>query len=84
LREYVFVRTTFDMPDELFRKAKARAAESGTSLCTFIVGAIQARLESASPVGWRIAFGKAPKATVREVSKIIDAEFTSIDLDSWR
>ena len=47
------MKTTVDLPDPLFRKAKARAAEKGISLKRFITEAVENRLahpgESTSP-----------------------------------
>jgi hypothetical protein len=39
------MRTTIDIPDPLFRRAKAAAAIEGTTLRTFVVDAITRRLE---------------------------------------
>ena len=38
---YVFMRTTVDLPDDLFREAKAAAAHRGISLKTLIGNAIE-------------------------------------------
>jgi hypothetical protein len=39
--EYVFMRTTLDIPDEVFKKAKLKAVEEGVSLKAIIVRAIE-------------------------------------------
>jgi hypothetical protein len=39
-----FMKTTLELPDELFRKAKATAASSGQSLKAFFTEALQAKL----------------------------------------
>jgi hypothetical protein len=44
------MKTTVDLPDPLFRKAKASAAERGISLKHFITGAVESRL-SIPPAG---------------------------------
>jgi hypothetical protein len=41
LCEYVFMRTTIDIPDALFRKTKATAAFRGSTMKEVIVQAIQ-------------------------------------------
>lgn len=43
---YVFMRTTIDLPDVLFRKTKALAALEGSSLKDVIVRAVQRETES--------------------------------------
>jgi len=40
------VKTTIDLPDPIFRKAKATAAERGVSLKTFITEAVESRLSA--------------------------------------
>ncbi|WP_367870651.1 hypothetical protein [Luteolibacter sp. Populi] len=40
------MKTTVDLPDPVFRKAKARAAERGISLKRFITEAVESRLAS--------------------------------------
>lgn len=42
------MRTTLDLPDELFRQAKAKAALEGTSLKELVTGFIAAGLRQAS------------------------------------
>jgi hypothetical protein len=41
LCEYVFIRTTVDLPDTLFRKTKATAALRGSTMKELIVRAIE-------------------------------------------
>jgi ribosomal protein S9 len=43
------MQTTLRMDDELFRKAKARAAVSGQSLTEFLEEAVRARLQAPLP-----------------------------------
>ena len=83
------MKTTIDIPDELFRKAKATAAMRGESLREFITGALERRLETAgSPApdsgGWRSAFGLADRATVGSIDRIISGDLERIDRSEWR
>ena len=41
---YAFMRTTIDLPTELFRKVKARAASRGESLKTVLIRAVAAEV----------------------------------------
>jgi len=45
----VFVRTTIDLPDALFRRTKAKAALRGTSMKDLIVAALEKDLNSTPP-----------------------------------
>ena len=41
------MRTTVDLPDELLRQARARAAEEGTTLTALLADGLRLRLSSA-------------------------------------
>jgi hypothetical protein len=81
------MKTTIEIPDPLFRKAKSRAAERGQSLKDFVADALQARLaadsegvHSAQPA-WMDGFGKLRRLR-KETSRIqgvIDEEFEVIE-----
>ena len=45
LCEYVFMRTTIDVPDTLFRKAKATAALRGSTMKELVVRALEREVE---------------------------------------
>lgn len=44
------MKTTIDIPEPLYRKAKIRAVEQGTSLKALVLQALEQALSSASPV----------------------------------
>jgi hypothetical protein len=46
LCEYVFMRTTIDVPDTLFRKAKATAALRGSTMKELVVRALEREVEA--------------------------------------
>ena len=77
------VKTTLEIPDPVFRKAKARAAEQGIPLRQFITEAVQDKL-AASPTQekpWMRGFGALRhlhNETVR-IQKLIDDEFETIE-----
>lgn len=81
------MKTTIEIPDVLFRKAKSRAAERGQSLKDFVTDALQARL-AADPSGgksgdpaWMDGFGKLRQLR-KETSRIqgvIDETFGRIE-----
>jgi hypothetical protein len=82
------VKTTLEIPDELFRRSKATAALRGESLKDFFTDALHAHLErqtaEGSVRGWRSVFGKATREQVDPVDAIIAEEFEQIEPDDWR
>jgi hypothetical protein len=81
------MKTTLEIPDALFRKAKATAAERGQSLKEFVTEAVRDKLSSGAPrtdVGepdWMQGFGKLQRLhqeTVR-VQTVVDQEFEVIE-----
>jgi hypothetical protein len=83
------MKTTVEIPDELYRQLKARAALEGQTIKEFLVEAVRAKLttkkaRSQHKTGWQAAFGAADPKEVAEVQRIIDEEFSKIDLDSWK
>ncbi|MFN0314697.1 MAG: hypothetical protein ACKVQA_06655 [Burkholderiales bacterium] len=69
------MKTTIDIPDPVFRKAKSQAAERGQSLKDFVTEALTDKLTStqrsvaSSQPGWMSGFGKL-KRLRRETAKI--------------
>ena len=86
------MKTTLELPDPLFRKAKATAAERGQSLKEFVTEALHDKLvlatgraDARAPV-WMKGFGKLKrlhKETVR-VQSIVDEEFEVIEPEDSR
>ncbi len=81
------MKTTIEIPDPLFRKAKSRAAERGQTLREFVTDALQARLATDSEAGrsdepkWMGGFGKLRrlrKETAR-IRGLIDEEFKGVE-----
>jgi hypothetical protein len=65
------VKTTVEMPDKLFRRAKATAAQRGQSLKQLITAALERELSQSN----RVACSARPRraqvqATMRELKKI--------------
>jgi hypothetical protein len=86
------MKTTLDLPDPIFRKAKATAAERGQSLKDFVTEALRDKLvpdhrrARANAPGWMKGFGKLRrlhKETVR-VQSVIDQEFEVIEPEDRR
>ncbi len=82
------MRTTIQLPDDLFRRTKATAALNGESLKDFVAAAIAERLGrqgTALPerAGWRSVFGQASREHVREVDEAVAADLGTVDPDAW-
>lgn len=83
------LKTTLQVPDQLLRDAKASAASSGTSLKQFVCSALRSKLQAdknarSAEVGWRAVFGKARGSRVEQIDRLINAEFGSVDGESWK
>jgi len=83
------VKTTIDIPDPLFRKAKSHAAEHGQTLKDFVADALQARLAAANEgvatgePKWMAGFGKLRRLH-KETSRIqgtIDDAFEVVEAE---
>jgi hypothetical protein len=82
------MKTTLEIPDALFRRAKSAAAEQGIPLRELVSQALAEKLRG--PAGaekpWLRSFGKLRglhKETAR-INRIIEAEFGRIEPEDWR
>jgi hypothetical protein len=81
------MKTTIEVPDSLFRKAKSTAAQRGQTLKQFVTEAIQEKLAAKATKGstmepdWMLGFGqlrRLHRETLRVQSKI-DEEFEVVE-----
>jgi len=81
------VKTTIEIPDPLFRKAKSKAAERGQSLKELVTEALQEKLAAGAPrpgrgePDWMAGFGKLRRLR-KETARIqarIDERFEVIE-----
>jgi len=83
------VKITMEIPDDLFRRAKAAGAPRGESLKDFITEALWDRVARlavgrATPVpGWRTVFSGARPEEVEPVDATIAKEFEQVDPREW-
>lgn len=83
------MKTTLEIPDSVFRRAKASAAEQGVPLRQFVTDAVRERLDreaSPEPKPWMKHAGKLKhlKAENARILKVIEAEFGTIDPEDWK
>ena len=78
------MKTTLDMPDRLFRRAKARASERGITLKALINTAVEQSL-AVAPRPWSAVLASLPKvpAGTLEAVRARVAEADAADLASW-
>jgi hypothetical protein len=83
------MKTTLELPDPLFRKAKSLAAERGQSLKDFVTEALREkiaakpRVAAASEPAWMQGFGrlKRLRSETARIQAVIDAEFENVEIE---
>ena len=82
------MKTTLEIPDAIFRRAKAKAAEQKVPLRQFVSDAVEEKLQAKSPdrskERLRLAGGlrHLRKETAR-INKLIQTEFERIEPEDW-
>jgi len=82
------MKTTLEIPDTIFRRAKSKAAEQGIPLRQFVTEAVKDKLKTAPAVSqkpWMKHIGKLKdlhKETVR-INKVIEEAFEEVDSEMW-
>jgi hypothetical protein len=82
------VKTTLEIPDTVFRQAKAKAAERGIPLRKFVTAAVEDKLRGilvAEPKPWMKTIGglKHLHKENARIQKLIDEEFGKIEPEEW-
>lgn len=83
------MKTTLEIPDPLFRRAKSIAARDGKSLKQFVNEALVEKLKadpSPAKPEWLKLFGsmKTHRAELRRIEAAIADEFERIDPEDWK
>lgn len=82
------MKTTLEIPDPVFRRAKARAAEQGIPLCRFVTEAVEEKLRAESRSAekpWIKLAGRLRhlrKETAR-INRVIEREFGKVEPEEW-
>jgi hypothetical protein len=80
------MKTTLEIPDVIFRRAKAQAGEQGIPLRQFVSEAVAEKLKSPARVKARArlvgGLRHLKKETAR-INQIIEAEFETIEPEEW-
>jgi hypothetical protein len=82
------MKTTLEIPDALFRRAKSAAAEQGIPLRELVTMALAEKLRGGgrSERAWMKSFGKLRslrKETAR-IDAVVEAEFGQVEPEDWR
>ncbi|HWC18655.1 MAG TPA: hypothetical protein VG498_16715 [Terriglobales bacterium] len=82
------VKTTLEMPDALFRRAKATAAHRGIPLRQFVTEAVEEKLKVSSietHKPWMKHIGKLKRfgKETQRIDKVIEDRFEQIEPETW-
>ena len=86
------MKTTLEIPDPLFRKAKARAAERGQALKAFVTEALQEKLAgrprraASDEAPWMKGFGRlrSLRRESERIRTVIQEEFEVVEPEDRR
>lgn len=82
------MKTTIEIPDALFRRAKSAAAEQGIPLRELVSEALAEKLRArgGGQKPWLKTFGKlrSLRRETARINGIIEAEFGQIEPEDWR
>ena len=83
------MKTTLEIPDILFRRAKSKAAERGIPLRQFVTEAVEEKLrlspaEARRP--WMKHIGKLKnlRTETKRINKVIEGTFEQIEPENWK
>lgn len=82
------MKTTLEIPDPVFRRAKSKAAEQGIPLRQFVTEAVEDKLKAAAVENhkpWMKHVGKLKhlRKETKKINKAIEDAFERIDADMW-
>jgi hypothetical protein len=86
---YGFMKTTLELPDDLFREMKAAAALRGMKLRDFVTSAISEQLARMKKQNssWSRRLPPAPrvsKTELKRIHRLIEEDSERIDTEDWR
>ena len=83
------MKTTLEIPDAIFRRAKSVAAERGIPLREFVTEAVKAKLAANTQAGdkpWVKHLGKLKRLRKEtlQINRLIEEDSEKIDPEMWR
>jgi hypothetical protein len=86
----VLVKTTLSLPDDVFRKAKARAALRGQTFGKFLEQSLQRTLsdnegQAAAANSWLLSLPRLPRGAAADLQRVVgSADFRAVDQAMWQ
>jgi hypothetical protein len=85
----IFMKTTLEIPDTIFRRAKSVAAQRGIPLREFVTEAVKDKLAAAAKAGekpWVRLMGtmKHLRKETARIDQLIEEDSEKIDAEMWR
>ena len=82
------MKTTLEIPDALFRRAKSTAAQQGIPLRQFVTEAVEEKLKISSVEArkpWMRHIGKLKRLSreTQRIDKVIEDSFEQIEPETW-
>jgi len=82
------MKTTLEIPDHIFRRAKAKAAERNVPLRQFVTEAVAEKLKAPPAAGdkpWMKHLGKLKhlRKETERINKAVEEAFEQIDPEMW-
>lgn len=82
------MKTTLEIPDRIFRRAKSKAAERGIPLRQFVTEAVEDKLKTdpaARQKPWMKHIGKLKdlRGESERINKAIEEEFEKVEPEMW-
>jgi hypothetical protein len=82
------MKTTLEIPDQIFYRAKSKAAEQGVSLRQFVTEAVEEKLGATRAVGAKLRMKhvgqlKDLRKETRRIDKVIADAFEKVDREMW-
>ncbi len=84
------MKTTLNLPDDVFRKAKARAALRGQTFGKFLEQSLQRSLaenteQATEPNAWLLSLPRLPRGAAAELQRVVEgADFRAVDQAMWQ
>jgi hypothetical protein len=83
------MKTTLEIPDPVFRRAKSRAAEQGIPLRQFVTEAVEDKLKASPALSkkpWVRHMGKLKHLhqETERINRLIEEDSEKIDPEMWR
>jgi hypothetical protein len=80
------MKTSLEIPDAIFRRAKSAAAQRGIPLREFVTEAVKDKLADTSKAGqerWMAAFGKLRhlRRETARINRLIETEFDQLEAE---